>query len=69
MTLQQWLEKEGLTPTDLAKRMNRPQPTVARYVSGKRIPEPPIMKEIFEVTGGEVSPNDFYGCMPNEAAE
>jgi transcriptional regulator with XRE-family HTH domain len=62
MKLNDWLKREGLTPTDLAKRMKRPQATIARYASGQRIPEPPIMKEIFEVTAGEVTPNDFYDC-------
>lgn len=62
MTLSEWLKREGLSATDLAKRMNKPQPTIARYVNGQRMPEPPVMKEIFEITGGEVAPNDFYGC-------
>lgn len=34
---------------------------VERYVNGKRIPEPEVMAKIFEVTGGAVSANDFYG--------
>jgi ribosome-binding protein aMBF1 (putative translation factor) len=62
MTLGEWIKREGISPTDLAKRMNKPQPTIARYINGQRIPEQPIMKEIFEITSGAVTPNDFYGC-------
>jgi transcriptional regulator with XRE-family HTH domain len=61
MTLAAWLDQQKLSPSDFAARINRPQPTIQRYVSGKRIPEPEIMALIVEATGGAVTPNDFYG--------
>lgn len=64
MKLKDWLAKEGLSPTDFARRLKRPQATIARYVNGDRIPEPPIMAEIVDATGGEVMPNDFYDLAP-----
>ncbi len=60
MKLRDWLAKERLSPTEFAKRLGRPQATIARYVSGSRIPEQAIMAEIVEATNGEVVPNDFY---------
>ncbi len=69
MILSDWLKQEGISPTDFARRLNKPQATVARYVTGKRIPEPPIMRDIFDLTGGQVTPNDFYGCAASPEAE
>ena len=43
--------------------MGYPQPTVARYVSGQRIPEKKAMLKIMELTGEEVMPDDFYGLV------
>lgn len=50
-----------MTPTEFGKRICKPQATIQRYVSGKRIPEPEIMNLIVSETGGAVTPNDFYG--------
>lgn len=61
MKLKDWLLKEGLSPTDYARQLKWPQATIARYVNGDRIPEPPNMAVIVETTRGEVTPNDFYG--------
>jgi transcriptional regulator with XRE-family HTH domain len=64
MKLRAWLEKEGLSATEFGRRLNKPQPTIARYASGDRIPEPPVMAQIAEMTRGEVMPNDFYDLAP-----
>ena len=69
MKLKDWLSKEGLSVTDFARRLNKPQPTVLRYVNGDRIPEPPAMRLIGELTNGEVTANDFYGMAPSLAPE
>lgn len=61
MTLGDWLRERGMTPTEFGKRICKPQATIQRYVSGKRIPEPEIMNLIVSETGGAVTPNDFYG--------
>lgn len=58
-----WLDREGLTVSEFARRMGYPQPTVARYVSGQRIPEKKAMLKIMELTGEEVMPDDFYGLV------
>lgn len=60
MTLADWLTQQNLSPSEFAVRLNKPQPTIQRYVTGKRIPEPEIMAQIIEATDGQVTPNDFY---------
>jgi transcriptional regulator with XRE-family HTH domain len=60
MKLKDWLIKEGLTVTEFARRMGKPQPTIARYVSGDRMPEKEAMRQIMKMTRGKVQPNDFY---------
>lgn len=70
MTLADWLKRENLSPTDFGKRIGKAQATISRYATGKRIPEPEIMALIVEATGGDVTPNDFYGLgRETEAAQ
>lgn len=67
MKLKDWLSREGLSVTDFARRLEKPQPTVLRYVNGDRIPELSIMRRIGELTNSEVMPNDFYDMAPSLA--
>lgn len=60
MKLKDWLIAEGLTVTEFARRMGKPQPTVARYASGDRVPEKKAMAVIVKLTKKKVQPNDFY---------
>lgn len=69
MKLKDWLTKEKLSVTDFARRLKKPQPTVARYVSGDRIPEAETMAEIAKETSYEVMPNDFYNVAPSIAPD
>jgi transcriptional regulator with XRE-family HTH domain len=64
MKLRDWLVKEGLSPTEFARRLKKPQATVARYVNGDRVPERETMANIARETGGGVMPNDFYDIAP-----
>ena len=58
--LETYLTKQDLSYTAFADLIGcRPQ-TVGRYVSGNRIPTKSHMKNIYVVTHGKVSPNDFY---------
>ena len=64
MKLKDWLDKEGLTVSEFARRMGTPQPTVWRYVNGERVPEGEAMRKIAELTKKKVQPNDFYELAP-----
>ena len=67
MTLQDWLTAQDLSPAAFARKIGKPQATVQRYVSGKRIPQPEEMALIVKETGGAVTANDFYGIGAPEA--
>lgn len=67
MKLADYLILHAITPTEFAKRIGKPQPTVSRYVNGERIPEPEMMALIVEATKGQVTPNDFYGVIVSAA--
>ena len=60
MKLKDWLDREGLTVSEFARLMGKPQPTVWRYVNGERVPEGKAMSKIAELTRYKVQPNDFY---------
>ena len=64
MKLKDWLIQEGLTVTEFARRMGRPQPTVWRYVNGERMPEKDAMADIRRLTNREVTSEDFYELTP-----
>ena len=48
----------------MARNIRIPQSTLAKWISGIRIPRKEEMITIFEITGGQVQPNDFYGIDP-----
>lgn len=66
MTLADYLTKHGLTHGQFAELIGCEQPTVTRFVGGKRIPSPELMRKIFSETGGDVTANDFFGIDPEE---
>ena len=69
MTLADYLRKHELTHEVFADRIGCEQPTVTRFVGGKRIPSPDLMKRIVDATAGEVTANDFFGIDPRSCAE
>lgn len=61
MKLATYLDQEKITHKAFADRIGCEQPTVTRFVGEKRVPTPELMSKIVEATGGQVTPNDFYG--------
>lgn len=53
-----------MTQHDVAEMLGCILTTVARYETGLRMPEQPMMEKIFSITNGEVTPNDFYDLPP-----
>jgi hypothetical protein len=60
MKLTDWCKKHSVRPSLLPALLRVKQQTVSRYLLEQRMPDPKIMQRIFEVTDGEVTPNDFY---------
>lgn len=59
MRLEEYLASTGKTRAEFARQIGVKQFSVTRYLNG-RIPEPPVMSKIIEVTKGKVSANDFF---------
>lgn len=65
MQLKVWCEQNKVNYSDLSRRLGAKSPeTARRYVEGARIPSEEQMRAIFRVTGGAVTPNDFYDLPP-----
>lgn len=60
MKLNTYLNENNLSQAAFAAMIGVSQAAVERYSNGKRIPEPPVMREIARVTDGMVTANDFY---------
>lgn len=61
MTLLEYLQINGESDTQFARRIGVAQATVHRYKNGARIPRPAIMQVIQAETQGLVTPSDFIG--------
>lgn len=59
MKLREWIENNS-TPKNVAKHVGVDAVTVRRYMRGDRIPTKDVMVKIFNLTSGQVEPNDFY---------
>lgn len=59
-TLAEWRALKGWTQEQLAERLGCVKPTINRYESGARVPEWDMMKKIFILSEGLVTPNSFY---------
>jgi transcriptional regulator with XRE-family HTH domain len=59
MKLRQYLDEQNLSERVFAEKIGVKQATVNRYCAG-RIPQPDVMRKIVDVTGGQVTANDFF---------
>ncbi len=55
MTLDQWLEKKGLSAAEFAREMHVDRTTITRLVNFERWPRLDLAKRISEATNGKVS--------------
>ena len=65
MKLSAWLKQKGYKQEEFLNYCHENGATfgssaLAKWASGKRIPNKDDMRFINDITGGEVSPNDFY---------
>lgn len=59
MKLNEWTEANNIKPRALAAMLGLTYAAAHRYINGKRLPEPDVMKRIAEITANSVTPNDF----------
>jgi predicted transcriptional regulator len=60
MKLSEYLKKQGLSQQDLAEMLGITQAAVGRYITKGSIPRRPILRKLAEITGNEVTFQDFY---------
>ena len=60
MTLEDYLEENGLTQAEFACLAQIKQSTVSRYLNG-RLPRRAQLERIIAITRGKVTANDFMG--------
>lgn len=66
MRLKDYLERNALTQVkfinliEMATGKTVPQGTLAKWIVGSRIPRKEQIETIFQITDGDVEPNDFY---------
>lgn len=69
MKLADYMHANGVTPSTLRKVLGlRSRSSVARYLTGQRIPEPKILQRIIELTRGQVQLADFLNSSPPRCA-
>lgn len=61
LTLEAWMRAKGLKDGDVGEELGCPRSTICRFRKGLRIPNRDFMRAIFRLSGGLVTPNDFYG--------
>lgn len=69
MRLVAWRKKMGWTQTQLAEKLGVTQPYVSAMERAVEpaVPNTSVMKLIFEISEGQVQPNDFY-ALPDLGA-
>ena len=60
MKLKTWLTQSNIKRADFAAKIGITTATITRYLNGDRKPSADIFSKIFDVTKGNVTPNDFY---------
>ena len=65
-TLQTYLDKNNKTVADMARELDVLHCVALRWVNGARVPSKENMQKIYEWSGGQVEPNDFYNINETE---
>lgn len=66
MRLAEWRKQEGYTQQQLADRLDTAQSWIAlcERANDPKVPAPDLMKRIWLLSRGAVTPNDFYDLPP-----
>jgi len=67
MRFADWLIRTGTTDAAFAVRAGKSRETVRRWKAGEREPDSEAMAQIFDLTDGQVTPNDWVGVGPRSA--
>jgi transcriptional regulator with XRE-family HTH domain len=64
MLLHNWRVANNMGPGDAARLLGVRPITVWRWETGRSMPSAADLRRIIELTGGAVTPNDFFGVQP-----
>ncbi len=64
MRLADYMKRNDWARSFVAWKLGVSEPAVTRYLNGDRLPNAEVMVKIYELTKGNVQPNDFYPLRP-----
>lgn len=67
MRLREFRDRQGLSATDMARKLGVSHTTIMRWERGVMAPAGAMLRRIAEVTDNAVTPNDML--MPDEQSE
>jgi transcriptional regulator with XRE-family HTH domain len=59
MTLNEWMNRVGMSDGEMAQRIGVSRSAISRYRSGERMPRPETLVKLVDATNNDVSPMDF----------
>ena len=63
-----WLKREGKSRPWLANELSTTRATLSRVIAGKQWPPRGFFEQLKEITGGEVTADDFLASSATETA-
>lgn len=69
MTFEDYLTESGVTIAELAARMGCSVQTLYKYRNGTRFPHRKAQQQIFHLTEGKVTPNDWVGVIAQKSGD
>jgi transcriptional regulator with XRE-family HTH domain len=64
MRFDEWMTETRTRNAEFGRRLGTSGETIRRYRTGEREPDADTMKNIFDATDGQVTPNDWVGVGP-----
>ena len=61
MPLAEWIRAQGCTQRSVARRLGVSPSTLSRLLKGERSPSASLMRRVYELTEGKVTPTDLVG--------
>ena len=68
MPFSEWIRAEGCTQRAVARRLGVSPSTLSRLLRGERSPSASLMRRVFELTEGKVTPTDLV-VIPSPRSE
>ena len=69
MPLAEWIRAQGVTQRAVARQLGVSPSTLSRLLKGERSPSASLMRRVYELTRGEVTPMDLVGLSGEPRGE